>query len=523
MNLLNNNLLTFNIKNIFFFLITATYFGINANAQINSIENSNASGTFFITPTFSATETYTNNISLASNAKNSGFISEVSPGINILSGTGRVKGYLNYSLNLINYNGGQGSNLLQNTLNSSAAIEVIDGHGFINVSGVISQQTISAFSTQGINNNLNPNKTEVSTYNISPYYRGQLSNFIDYEAKYSLSKTQAKSLENYSSYDNLASLNLNGNEYFGKLSWSLGANRQVVLRNANANANANANTVIDKLNVSFNYPIISKLILSISGGREIQNYTSTIKESSWTSGAGLNWSMSERTKLFANVESSPLGKLHSLNFEHRTPRTSWRINDTKNVSVSNNKNSATFGNNYDIVFNQFSSVEPDPIKRIQLVNNFLRTNGINPDATVINGYLKSGTSIQHSKNISFSLFGIRDTITLTAAKINTNKVINSILATNDFNNSNPIRQSGLTVTYTHRLTENTVFNNQFSIQKITGEVSSQNTELKSVNVSASTRIASNIYLTLSARHSTSSNTIFPYKETALIGNLAVQF
>lgn len=498
-------------------LLTSLCVTTNSSAQTIPLEGGSSSNHFSVTPTFSSTETWTNNISPVARAKKSGWISEISPGVNIRSDAGRVKGYLNYSLNLLNYSDGQVRNSVQNSLNSSVNMEIIDGHGFIDVTGAVTQQTISAFSVQTNNNNINSNKTEVSSYSIAPYYRGRISNILNYEAKYGLTTTQVKNSDNFSSNENLISLNLNGEDFWEKLSWALTANRQLISRHNLAD------TEVDAVDLSINYPITNKLIFSISGGRESQNYTSAGKETSWTSGMGLNWSVSEMTKLSANLDNNPLGKMHSLNFEHRTPRTSWRISDVKSVSLSNSKSQINSGNNYDLLYSQFSSIETDPIKRAQLVSNYLQTYGISPNATLINGYLTSGTSLQRSQNISFALLGIRDTIIFTAIRSVGNNIGTSILTTNDFNNSSTIRQNGLTISYTHRLTESTTVSNQFSVQKIYGELDSQNSELKSNNIGVSTRVSSRAYFTLGARHSISSGSSFPYKETSVTGNLTVQF
>ena len=488
-----------------------------SNAQVTSAGGGDSRGLFFISPTFSSTETWTSNISPADPVGKSGWVSQVSPGINIRSGSGRVKGYLNYSLNLLNYSDGQGKNSLQNSLNSSINTEVIDGHGYIDISGVITQQTISAFSTQTNNNNYNLNKTEVTSYNLTPSYRGRLSNIFTYEARYGLTTTQVKNENKFSSNENLALLNINGDEIFGKLSSSLSTSRQVVSRQDASE------TEIDKINLTLSYPIINQLIFSISGGRELQNYTSLSKVSSWNSGVGVNWSISGMTKVSANLENNPLGKLHSLNFQHRTPRTSWTVSDTKSVSLSNSRNSTGQGNNYDLLYAQFSSIEADPIKRAQLVNNYLQINGINANSSSINGYLTSGTSVQRSQNITFAVLGVRDTLTFTSTRSTGNSVKTSISGNDDFNNSNSIRQNGFALAYTHRLTESVVISDQFSMQKIYGNSESQNSELKSNNISASTRVGSKAYFTLSARHSISSSSSFPYKETAVTGNLTVQF
>lgn len=469
------------------------------------------------TPTFSARETWTTNLYTENGSNKSGWITEISPGLNVRNTSGKVKGYLNYSLNLINRSGGENKNALQNSLNSSVNVEVIEGHGFVDTNAFISQQTVSAFALQTNNNNNSSNKTEVSSYSVSPYYRGRLSNILSYEARYSLTTTKAKSLDKFSSNDRLASLKVGGDEVFGKLSWSVGADQQITSRD-----NA-ADTEISGLKISLSYPITNKLIFSVSGGRQNQNYTSSEKDSSWTSGAGLNWSVSEMTKLVASLENNPIGKTYSINFEHRTPRTSWRVSDVKNVSLSNNRATPGLGSTYDLLFNQFSSIEPDLIKRAILVNNYLQANGINSNTIAINGYLTSGASLQRTQNISFALLGIRDTVTFTATHSSGKRIETSNAIFDDFNKSSSIRQDGYAITYTHRLTPDTVVSNQFLNQKIYGDVSSQKSELKSVNISASTRVGVKTYVALSARHSRSSSSLSPYRETAVTGNLTVQF
>lgn len=484
----------------------------------NEITFLNLANQFHITPSFSTTETWTSNLYSNTGNKVSGRVTEVSPGINAIKSTGRIKGYLNYSLNILNYSGGDGRDSINNSLNSSINSEIIEGHGFVDATGLITQQTISAFALQTNNNNYNKNKTEISTYGISPYYRGNLSNIFDYEVRYSLATMRAKNNDNFSSNDRTAIVSLNGNEIFKKLSWGINARSQFVSRKNSPD------TEVDKLNISLNYLISDKLVISVSSGREVQNYITTEKESSRTSGIGLNWSISEMTKLSANAENNPLGKMHSVNFAHRTPRTSWSVSDVKSVSLSNSKITPSLGSNYDLLFSQFSSIEPDPIKRSQLVNNYLQLNGISPNSTAINGYLTAGTSLQHAQNITFALLGVRDTVTFTAARSIGKKIgLVTIAASDDLNNSSSIRQDGYTISYTHRLTADTVLNNQFSNQKIYGELYSQNSELKSVNLSASTRIGSKAFFTMSARHSISSSPSSAYKETAVIGNLTLQF
>ncbi len=506
------------IKNICF-LVTTTFAALESNAQTSSNQNSSLGGLFLLSSNVSITETWTDNISLANGVRESGWISTVSPGLALRSTSGRIKGNLNYSLNFVNYSNGGNKNSSQNSLNSNANIELIDGHGYIDLSGVISQQTISAFSVQSnsLNAISNPNRTEVSTYSISPYYKGNLSSFLSYQARHRLTTTSAKNANAFSTDDSATTLNLNSDNFLGKLSWGLDLNQQSTSRVNNPDVE------IFSLNTSLRYPLFDKFSLSVSAGRQNQNYSSVNKVSSWTSGAGLNWSISDVTKISASMENNPLGKMHSLNFEHRTPRTSWRVSDVKSVSLNNTKNSSSSTSNFDLLFNQFASIEPDINKRIQLVNNYMLLNGISSSASTLNGYLTSGTSVQRAQNISFALLGIRDTITLTATRSNGKRIATTSSSFDDFSNSGSILQEGISVAYTHRLTENTVVSNQISKQKTQGDTALLGSEVKSINLTASTRIGQKTNFSISARHSVSSGSSFPYKETAVTGSLAVQF
>jgi uncharacterized protein (PEP-CTERM system associated) len=507
MSLLHANSWVYSFTKISFLCISPCI-AIQCNAQVGASLSSN----------ISTTQVWSSNLSLDNGVEKSGWTSQISPGINFRSTVGRFKGYTNYSLNVTSYSTDKSASSLQNALNSAGSFEFIDGHGFVDVTGLITQQTISAFSVQSNNNsNLNSNKTEVSSYSIAPYFRGKLSSFLDYEVRHAWIGTQAKKSNGYSSNDNSNTFRINGSDFFGKLSWVLDASQQKVSRNIGSD------TEVDALKISLNYPILNKIVLSVNAGRINQNYSSTEKIGSWTSGAGFNWPISEMTKLAANVENNPLGGMHSLNFEHRTPRTTWRVSDVKSVSLSNGKNTLSLGNNYDLLYNQFASIESDPIKRAQLVNNYLINNGISANSTSLIGYLTSGNSIVRAQSASFALLGVRDTIIFTAARSAATRIATSSVGGDDLSNSSSIRQDGLTVGYTHRLNEDTVLSHQFSKQKTSGDLNSQKSEVNSVNISASTRVGVKAYLTLSARRSISSSISFPYKESAITGNLSVQF
>ncbi|SDO42073.1 uncharacterized protein, PEP-CTERM system associated [Rhodoferax sp. OV413] len=471
-----------------------------------------------IVPRLSLGETWSNNVSLKSGSGDSGWISEISPGIKFNRSSGRIRGYVDYSLHQYIYSGNS-KNSLQNLLASSASAEVLDNFAFIDVSAAISQQTISAFGSQSVASGLsNSNKTEVSTYNISPYLRGRFLNNANYEARYGFSSTRAKTLESANSNQNQYSLAVNGDELFGRLRWGTNISRQ---ENTRSNGEK---TQVDDLKLSLTYSLNRQLSFSATTGRETANYVVAEKQSFRTSGYGVNWTPAETTKLSFNAENKLLGKMHRLTIEHRTPRTSWAFNDSKNVSVSSsNTLNAGTGSLYDLLFLQFSSIEPDPIKRAQLVRDFLQNNGLISDPSTINGYLTSSASIQRTKDLSFMLLGVRDTVGFSITRSVGQSINGSSVNVDDFSRSGNIRQNGLSATYSHKLTPDTSLSSQYSIQRTYGDTVTQGSKIKSINLNISSKISQKMFATVGARRVLSSSTVNPYQETAVLGSLTVQF
>lgn len=105
-----------------------------------------------IVPRVSLMETVTDNINLSSSDKQSGLISQLSPGVRIDARTARLKMYFDYALNGIVYSTGNNGNQAQNALNTFGTLEAIDNWLFLDFSGQISQQIITPFGQQSPSN-----------------------------------------------------------------------------------------------------------------------------------------------------------------------------------------------------------------------------------------------------------------------------------------------------------------------------------------------------------------------------------
>ena len=179
---------------------------------------------------------------------------------------------------------------------------------------------------------------------------------------------------------------------------------------------------------------------------------------------------------------------------------------------------------YELYFSQFASVEPDPIRRAALVNNFLQVNGINPNATAVGSFLTSALSLQRRQDLSFALLGQRDTITFIANRsegLRLDTVVGGV--NDDLSNSAAVRQRGLSVNLAHRLTPETSLTVVASLQKAADAQGLQNTSTKSVSVNVATRVGTHSTAVLGARRVVFESLSAPYTESAITGTLNIQF
>jgi uncharacterized protein (PEP-CTERM system associated) len=468
-------------------------------------------------PRVSFSEILTDNVRLASVGRQSEQITEISPGIRINVEGARLKGYFDYALNQIFYAQNSSPSRTQNALSTFGTLEAVDNWAFVDFSGSISQQAVSAFGTQSIDNtSLNANRAEVSSYRISPYVRGRLGDLASYNARYSRTVTgsDAAAASGVATVD--GSVGLTGDSAFRNLGWSADASQQRV------DFSAGRPTEADRLNLGLAYSISPQLRVSANVGREANNYTSFDKQNYNTSGVGVDWSPSERTKLSATRSRRSFGDAHSLSFEHRTARTAWRFSDSKDVSVTPNQFVAGVpASNYDLLYNQWdrlfiSAGVVDAAARAQLITSLL---GSKP----VSSFLTSALSLQRRQDLSFAVLGVRDTITFIATRSESTRLDTLLAVVDDLTTSAVVRQRGFSVNYSHLLTPDYSLGVLVSQQNTSGATSLQDSRLRFINASVTGKVGKQATAAVGVRRVVSSGSTAPYVENAITGNLNVQF
>jgi len=410
-------------------------------------------GDWKITPLISVSETATDNVDQVNKHQTSSLITDITPGINIVGTGDRVKLRFDYQMHNLYYTDDSSRNNVQNSLNAAGTLEALENWFFIDGSAWISQQNISAFrgsTYSSVDPNNSNNTTETSTYRISPYFRGVLGASVDYQLRYNLTRTNSNEV-NFSNAETRELIaRLTGTTRFSALGWAIDANKQ------KSDFDLRRDTEADLLRGTLTYQYDPQFRVSLIGGRESNDYTTLDKESHTIKGLGFEWAPTDRTLLSATREDRFFGNSDNITFTHRTSGTSWRYIQTENTVSSTDQTSGVVGTYYDLFNSIFSSAIPDPVARAAYVNAFLLSNGLSSTSQIQGGFLTTGVTLQKRKELSFALIGVRNTVTFTASK-NDTQALNLGTGTGwytgaDFSDVNNVQQTAAGVTWSHKLT-----------------------------------------------------------------------
>ncbi len=510
--------------------------GVWNNFALAQVSTTNESETleqaFRIKPRITLTETWTDNVAVggSQNNRESGFITQLAPGVRIDAKTARLNAYLDYALTGSFYSTSSIGNRTQNALNTFGTLEAVSNWMYLDFSGRIAQQAISAFGAQSPSNaSVNGNSTETSTYRISPYIRGQLAGEANYSLRYSWSTTQS----NASTASNIEfsewAGQLRGATPFQNLKWSINATQQ------NTNYSRGRTTEAERLYVTGIYTIVPQFRISVSGGQESNSYASQSVENRFTSGYGFDWTPTERTQISAFKERRFFGNSHRYTLSHRFPLTNIRYSDTKDVSVLPNQFATVgIGTVYDLFYpifyqicsqnSQISSLYPDLDTCAQAGLSQLSSS---PNTQVTSSFLVSRATVQRRQQLALGIQGTRNTVTVLFSRNESESILATSAAPDDFlfNNAKNIRQRGFSINLSHKLSADSRLNLMGSRQESTGTTSGS--ELKATTMmyqaSLTSKLGAKTTGGITIRRTEFENSTTPYTENALIGTLSVIF
>ena len=396
-------------------------------------------------PTASITQTFSDNPHLRAVGPLADSITRLTLGLALRANTGQTRGFLDYSLSSLVYARGSGRNTVQNQLNALLAADWLDKRAHLDASGTIGRSAISAFSVQPDGSaNVGNNTTEQRSVRLAPSWTGPLGGDLRFTTGLVLQANDVKdsAVGDYTSAS--AAVHLEPIRA-GRLSWFAD------LSHVTSHYKAGRTTDDDRLYAGL-LARVDELDLRLNAnlGVESTNLASVSRQQSDTWSLGAEWVPSPRTRVVIDYGQRFFGKSYGVTLEHRTPLTVWRFTDSRSLSLGNG-GSTLRGTAYDLFFAQFASTEPDPAKRADLVNGFLKLNGIDPQTSLNMDFLRSAGTVQDRQDLSVAWRGVRDTVMVMFTRLGTHRIDDGNPIFGDLALSNDIDQRGMSIDWSHRL------------------------------------------------------------------------
>lgn len=441
---------------------------------------------------------------------------EVRPGFRYSSRSGRVRGSASYGMGLIFHSRGSPSSEVAHQLSANLAGELIEKRAFVDVSASIAKQALSAYGQQSVVSTRadNTNLGEVWNLSVSPYISGTLGDVAVFNLRLNAAATNTRKSITGDSTTAGASASIKSATRGAVIGWGLTASS--TKSDFRAGTESTSESAIASINIT---PDVD-WAFTLRGGNETTDIGASQQQSYSTWGASVRWQPSPRTTADLSSDHRFFGRSHNVSFSHRFPLSSVRFTSARDVTLSTNPNGLGQPQTlYQLFFDQFASLEPDPILREQLVLTFLGGQGQDPNATVGGGFITPGASLQERHDFAWSYSARRLTLALQAFANRNGQIGNTAVTPL----GEDVRQRGYNSTLSYRLTPTASFGINGS-RLMTKPTSVQTgTDLKSLSLTFTDQLGRRTTGALSARYSVFNSAVSPYRESAVSASLSMRF
>lgn len=461
-------------------------------------------------------QTFTDNVDLTATDERADAITRLSPGLRWVSRTGRMRGFVDYSLNTVTY-ARNGSTDLRNALAANATAELLERRAYLDAQAVISQQSVNPLDVQSVDPQVGrSNRTEVRTLSLTPRVQGRLGDMAQWDASLGYQTSHATSSSVSSSSSTTSQVRLGNGEAFTALRWSLQA------AHVTRSFNGGRSTVQDSLRGVLDYRVNHELSTGVIAGWESTDIISAARESYVTRGLRLNWIPSERTQLSAEVERRFFGNAHNVGFVYRLPRAVLSFSDVRSLSNGvGQQSTVTQGTWYNVFESLIPSSVTNPAERDERVRDYLNQNNINASPEVLQSFLSSGVTVNRQQQLSFAWLLQRDTVTLSLQQSDARRISTLLAGTDVFSTFSNVQQRGYSLALAHRLTPLSTLTLGYTQRQASGDA--LETKLRSITAVWSTQFSRRAKFSLLTRHARFSSTTAPYSESALVGTFLTTF
>jgi len=249
-----------------------------------------------LTPSVSATYTYSDNINLSQNNRSGDAALSLNPRVLIKGEGGRIDLTADYGLQVIRYRDNSQSDEEFHSAGLDANIKLVPDSFHVETNARYGQQATSLTAAAIPQNNLaiTSNRTNLLTYQIKPVYRGRIGNKADVQVDYTYDGVQYdnNSIQDQHVRNTNYHVGLNSTEAYSSFAWSLNHNR------TDFNVQNNDDTYYSLTDLTLRYRIAPKLSLIAGGGDEENHISNSLLgpgDAYWS--GGFSWVPTSRTSI----------------------------------------------------------------------------------------------------------------------------------------------------------------------------------------------------------------------------------
>ena len=368
-----------------------------------------------ITPSVELRRLYSDNVQLTTDQlARSQFITDLAPSLAIANRGPRLKLSAAFTTHLFAYSDDRigGTNRSQRQLAANARAKLIEDLLFFDATASIDQRAVSAFGPQvAANGYAAINRTEVSTWRLSPYLAHRFGPAATAELRYARDSLKSgnaglgDSIGN--SVGNTVSTSVTSGPALRTFGWGMRANHHTF--DSTRGGQSTEDTASAQLNWRWSEP----LSFNLNRGYDKYAYAALAGDTGGPSySLGLAWTPSRRTQLQASAGKRYYGNSYMLNGTHRSRHSVWNLSYNDTVTTTRGEFLRPLSvDTASLLDGLFSATIADPEARRQAVDAYIRTNGL-PASTIQNSNYFSNRYFLQKQFLMSAAFNTAKTTTM---------------------------------------------------------------------------------------------------------------
>ena len=388
-----------------------------------------------IQPSVSIQQVVTDNYRL-STPRAGDAITELGAGLRLAAQGSSLRGTLDYEITGLAYARHPDQNTFHHRLAASGRAELVEGSSYVEMGASVLEQAISTFGTLTVDGERpTNNKDRVTSLWIAPFVQGRVGSLFDYRA--SLRQETARFFERGELGLNRTSAAASLVGGGAPLSWTLDANHQQTrYRFGNLAKQSDASGTL-------RYQLGTDWRVGASAGLQWSEYAGESISGQKTYGLSANWIPSARTEVRFSADKQFFGTSHEVELKHRIDHFVVIFIDRRDLSTTGAQGLTETENLNQLVAQQFVRGTVNPVQVNFAAQDFLRANGVDPNAPVISGFLSSTLTDGRMQTLSAIWNGLRTTLSVRLAQGWTQQLQDVAGPITDFQLSRIVRQRGL--------------------------------------------------------------------------------